>query len=161
MQVTSAYFRREVTTQTTMPIGNVIVNATPLQNPYLFENSITQVPVTLSNLSNTHIVVRAYFHLMWQEGYSQGDVALILENPNWTLGEDGYFYYNYILSPFGTSTSEAPFLSAVEIIDESGVRWGTNFMVGVYFEGMQFANNAYKNVWLTAPQEWLNQIEGG
>jgi len=145
-QVTSAYFSKGVFTDQTLPVGNVIISVNELSNPYFFETQITEVPINVTNLSNTHIVVRAYLNFMWEDGYSVGDVELILANSNWTQGTDGFFYYNYVLTPTNTENNVAEFLSAVDIIDLTGLRNGTNFIIGAYFEGAQYANAGYRKV---------------
>lgn len=161
IQVTGAYFIKGAITERTIPIGNVVIDATQVNNPYLFDKQIIEIPISVTNLSNTHIVLRAYLNFMWEEGYSVGDVELILANSNWTQGDDGFFYYNEVLTPFEMQNYIANFLQSIDIIDETGLRNNTNFIISVYFEGAQYANYGYRNLWLTAPQEWLNLISGG
>jgi len=159
-QVTSAYFTKEEVTQKFLPIGNIQLLGSLIQNPFIYEQQITNIPVSVTNLSNTHIVLRAYLNVYWEQGFPLGDVSAILANNNWILGDDGFFYYISVLLPSGSENTVAQFLSGLEIVDEYNLRNNTNFIVTVLFEGAQFANGGYKNLWLTAPQEWLNIIEG-
>ena len=160
LQFTSAYFAKEELTQKFLPVGNVQLLGSAIQNPFIFNQQITNIPISVTNLSNTHVVIRAYLNVYWEQGFPLGDVSAILSNSNWILADDGFFYYIGVLSPNEGNNTVAQFLEALEILDETNLKNNTNFIVTVFFEGAQFANNGYKNLWLTAPQEWLNIIEG-
>lgn len=159
-QTTSAFFTKETITNKQIPIGNVVITASTLNNPYTFTNEYTSVPVNVVNLSNTHVVVRAYLNVHWLDGYPLGNVSAILSNSNWTTANDGFFYYNQVLTPFNTGSYQASFLDGLEIVDETGEKQDKNFIVTVFFEAAQYANNGYQNLWLNAPQSWLNLVKG-
>lgn len=156
--VTNAWFSRGVTTENTLNVGNVILQSTTLNNPYVYTTPSVSLPVSVTNASNTHIVVRAYFNLYWEDGYPLGDVSILLANTNWTIGEDGFYYYNFVLPPQGTMGNTADFLTGLEINDETGEKLNKNYVVSVYFEGAQYANLGYANLWTTAPTSWLNGL---
>ncbi|MDD4211003.1 MAG: hypothetical protein PHC46_01235 [Clostridia bacterium] len=156
--VTGAWFLKTTTTQSTTNVGNINIVATDINNPITYTTTTTNLPITVTNLSNTHIVVRAYLNLYWVNGFPLGDVEAILANTDWTISDEGYFYYNYVLAPSGSTPDYAKFLSALEIFDETGEKLGTNFVVNIYFEGAQYANSGYANLWTNAPESWLNII---
>ena len=156
--VTGAWFFKTTITQNTMNVGNISLMATNINNPITYTTTQTSLPVSVNNLSNTHIVVRAYFNLYWLDGFALGDVNVILANNDWTVGEDGYFYYNYVLPPNGQAGDSANFLNGIEIFDSTNQKLNKDFVVNIYFEGAQFANLGYANLWLTAPSSWINSV---
>ena len=156
--VTGAWFFKTTVTENEMNIGNINLVATDINNPLIYTTTTTVLPITVTNLSNTHVVIRAYFNLYWEEGFPLGDVDIILANNDWTIGEDGYFYYNFVLTPAGGINDEANFLNSVDIFDITGEKLNTNFFVNIYFEGAQYANSGYANLWTTAPESWLNVL---
>ena len=90
--------------------------ATDINNPYLYYNNKS------SNYSNKfkYSYVVTYLNLYWVNGFPLGDVEAILANTDWTISDEGYFYYNYVLAPSGSTPDYAKFLSALEIFDETG-----------------------------------------
>jgi hypothetical protein len=156
--VSGAWFFKTAITENTMNIGNINLMATNINNPITYTTTQTSLPISVDNMSNTHIVIRAYFNMYWLEGFALGDVSVILANDDWTLGEDGFFYYNYVLQPSGEAKDTANFLNGIEIFDDTNQRLNTDFIVNIYFEGAQFANFGYANLWLTAPSGWINSV---
>jgi len=158
LTVSGAWFTGQVVTQSALNIGNVVIATNEINNPYYYLGTNINLPSTVTNLSNTHVVIRAHFSVYWEAGHPVNDITPILASSNWTEGDDGFFYYNFVLSPSGTEPSTADFLLGLNILDETGERLGESFVVTIYYEAAQLANLGYANLWTTAPSEWLNLV---
>jgi hypothetical protein len=157
INVTGAWFYRQEATQTTINVGNINIQATQINNPLTYQTQTTDLPISVTNLSNTHVVIRAYLNMHWVNGYPIGNVNALIST-DWTAGSDGYYYYNFVLPPGDVQSQEAQFLTALEIFDDEFNKYYKQYYLNTYFEAAQYANSGYDNLWLTAPQEWLDII---
>ena len=158
MRVTGAFFSRADVTENTKNLGTIIIESTDISNPFTYTGATTySIPVNMTNLSDVRVVLRAYVNISWDNFDPLKTVNINLTNSDWTLGEDYYYYYNYIVHPAGEAGDEANFLQSVEFIDAESSN-GNTFSVNVYVEALQYVNNAYDIVWTNAPISWKTNL---
>lgn len=72
---------------------------------------------------------------------------------SWVEGDDGYYYYNGIVS----ANDSVDFVTAVKIPTElTNEDANKTFNIDISVEAIQEANNAARDMWTTAPTEWLD-----
>jgi|LGOV01.1.fsa_nt_gb hypothetical protein len=158
--VSGAWFFSGNITEKTINVGSVDISLPLVNNYFTYTGQTTQsINVDVTNDSNTHVVVRAVLGLRWLDDYEMGDVSFTLANNNWTMGTDGYYYYDLVVNPSGDIGSEAQLIDSVELSNMDDKKLGRNFIVDIYVEGAQYANSGYANLWITAPASWLSLVQ--
>ena len=156
LNVTGAWFQINRTTSTTKNIGNVNIMVSAINNPFLYTGSrFYDVPVTIYNLSNTHVAVRTYVNIRWEDNGPLQTVNVVLANADRTPSTD-YYYCNLVLNPSGQAGDNVDFLSQIDFEDYDETQVGYNFIVNVYVEAVQYANDGYVALWTEAPASWLS-----
>lgn len=76
----------------------------------------------------------------------------------WTLGEDGYYYYNGVAK----AGDAIDFCTAITVPkDLENADANKVFTVSFQVEAIQYANGAASEVWTTAPAEWTTNYGSG
>lgn len=71
----------------------------------------------------------------------------------WVKGDDDYYYYNGVAS----ANASIDFVTQVKIPTSlTSEDANKTFNIAVVVEAIQEANNAARDVWTTAPEEWLD-----
>lgn len=157
---TLSYFVARKTSRTSFTIGDEVTIAVMENGSSAFtitypRNTIPgmtyQQPIILFQPNNTSpTLVRAKVSLVTSAGDS---VAIKMVVPQtWTVGEDGYYYYNGSL--LENTTTE--FSSAMEIpkaLESGEIR--ENCVVTVVVEAIHKASGMVPQLWTTAPSGWI------
>ncbi len=113
--------------------------------------SVYSQPIGISVPANTsNALLRAKIQLT----ETDGDTTKVLATTtnNWTEGDDDYYYYNGVAK----SSDAIEFVSKITVPTTlTNEDANKVFTVSVVVEAIQEANNAARNVWTTAPEEWL------
>ena len=169
--VTTAYFSNQKNSSGTITLGEL--DFTLFENNLSFQNvvptdTIAKI-ITISNSrdtngNNTQNLCSILFRFQFSaEAKSQDelflqsldDLVYLKQNSSYTFC-DNYYYYNGVLNP-SQQVNLCDSLTFSNIIGNEFQDKDISLMFNV--EAIQAENEAYKELWLDAPEEWLAIME--
>lgn len=164
--LTAAFFSASQTATGTVTLGDPVninitqggtnVTALTFAGTALPGTSYTQ-PIGISVPANTSKSVLRCKLSLTNEDATTTDITATTSD-KWTLGEDGYYYYNGSVE----ATNTVDFCTAITV-PKSLTNTSANKVYTVTFqvEAIQYANGAASEVWTTAPEKWTTTYGTG
>ena len=165
--ITTAYFSSQKSGSGTITLGELdftlFENETSFQNIVPFQTINKSITISNSRDQSGHntqnlcsILFRFQFYVAAQNQNQQNVESLdglvsINQNASYTYS-DGFYYYNGVLSP-SQQTNLFDSLTFSSLIDNQFQDKNISLIFNV--EAIQAENEAYKELWLDAPVEWL------
>lgn len=136
------FFKRQSVKDNDLSFGSVEVVAHNLPQLSTYQNQHhIDCSVVFENIGSLEVVIRAISCVEWDNGQPMEELLEV--GQDWTIKDDGYYYYNKTLKSGETSSV---FLTGVTFQNS---RKQGRYKIPVYVESVQVKNGVYKDLFRT------------